>query len=1064
MQIRHINTHVNKMKLALLLLLAMPSFDSLCTQIRNLELDIYPISNEWELINTNTGIKRYSGEKPDGAKSPIIIDGQAYWLAGNGYTNGGSDARNDVISMNLATGDVSVVATLGKNHLKNNAVVEFQGKLLSITGSDNFITHNQNNVLAFDPITHEWRQHKAAPLARENAMAEYYDGKVFVFGGLGFDTYNRGIIKLGEDLEFYTEVNETATWRKEIQVYDISLKQWSVLESAPEAKVFRATALIQDKVYLSAEQDWVTASDKLDVYNVSSDTWSLLTLPDSLVNKKLVSVGPLLITYGQTDWAVSPNSHWKSFIYDTRIGKWYDGVPLPNPSESIEIFDFASDGNTLYYFEYASDAWDNTDKRTYSLNFDIYVEAKEAYVPFEQQEITEFQLQNGDKVQINSAGSVVNLTMTDEDDYDLIWKGSGTDTQKEALKRLTNSIYSQFRDSYEFMFLVFHETTPAPHPAPYGYHTPIQNKIDGIGWPKFNFTEHYGSASKLESVVVLGSKDDIIYGPSLHELGHRWGNYLEGSLHSLRQLGWTRCMSTVVLDHHWGLLSNGGQLGGWHEEDLAQGDNNDKTYLLNDGIEGTVGFRGIGPGNNSIGYSNLELYLMGLIPYNEVGELREPASPPFEHTTNPIFTIDGFHSIDMETVIQENGVRTPSVGDSKKSYNTLFVVVSKSPITQSDWNNYDLQVRNFTKPGHDDYLRLNNFWEATDGKASLYVPNAHEQILNDEETPQGLHTFGDYDGDGKADVGVRRPKTHTWYIKNSSDSEIQRINFGKHENDIPVSGDFDGDKIADIAVRRPSNQMWYIKNSSDGNIQRINFGKKIEDIPVPADYDGDGITDVAVRRPSNHMWYILNSSDGEIQRINFGKQAEDVPVPADYDGDGKADIAVRRPSNQIWYILNSSDGEIQRINFGKQADDIPIPADYDGDRKADIAVRRPSNQMWYILNSSNGEIQRINFGKRVDDIPIPADYDGDGKADLAVRRPSSHYQYILNSSDSQIQRIQFGRSANDIPLAAPITTRMNWASDSNALLPRPQKENTVIDLLTDHEFNVSVEVQKSNNF
>jgi len=92
--------------------------------------------------------------------------------------------------------------------------------------------------------------------------------------------------------------------------------------------------------------------------------------------------------------------------------------------------------------------------------------------------------------------------------------------------------------------------------------------------------------------------------------------------------------------------------------------------------------------------------------------------------------------------------------------------------------------------------------------------------------------------------------------------------------------------------------MWYILNSSDGEIQRINFGKQSEDIPVPADYDGDGKADVAVRRASNQMWYILNSSDGEIQRFNFGKQAEDIPVPADYDGDGKADVAVRRPSNQ----------------------------------------------------------------------------------------------------------------------------------------------------------------------
>lgn len=200
----------------------------------------------------------------------------------------------------------------------------------------------------------------------------------------------------------------------------------------------------------------------------------------------------------------------------------------------------------------------------------------------------------------------------------------------------------------------------------------------------------------------------------------------------------------------------------------------------------------------------------------------------------------------------------------------------------------------------------------------------------------------DYDGDGLADIAVRRASSQIQYIANSSNGEIQRVSFGIQPSDIPVSGDFDGDGITDIAVRRPSTRYWYIKNSSgvdhisgfaDG-ISRVRFGMQSQDIPVPADYDGDGKTDIAVRRPSNQMWYIKNSSgvdtltgfsDG-ISRLNFGKQSEDIPVPADYDGDGKADIAVRRPSNQMWYIFNSSDAEIQRFNFGKQANDIPLAA------------------------------------------------------------------------------------------------------------------------------------------
>lgn len=353
----------------------------------------------------------------------------------------------------------------------------------------------------------------------------------------------------------------------------------------------------------------------------------------------------------------------------------------------------------------------------------------------------------------------------------------------------------------------------------------------------------------------------------------------------------------------------------------------------------------------------------------------------------------------------------------------------------------------------------------------------------------------DYDGDGIADIAVRRPGTQYWYINNSgnnnfnSDREdgIQRHNFGKQDSDIPVVGDYDGDGITDIAVRRPSTFTWYVKNSSGDNtnseradgIQRQIFGRNASDIPVPADYDGDGRTDFAVRRTSNYTWYVLNSSgsnfnseneDG-IQRIVFGKNESDVPVSGDFNGDGYDDFAIWRESNATFYVKNSDgsnfnsereDG-IQRIELG-QSGDIPVTADYDGDGITDVAVRTPDTFTWNIIQSSDGQLITDVFGLNSEDIPVPADYDGDGKADLAVRRASTQYFYIKNSSggnynsdrEDGIQRHIFGKQSEDIPTNAPITEVI---AKLNAYLGNDSNSTPVANAGEDQTVSVGATVQ-----
>ena len=82
--------------------------------------------------------------------------------------------------------------------------------------------------------------------------------------------------------------------------------------------------------------------------------------------------------------------------------------------------------------------------------------------------------------------------------------------------------------------------------------------------------------------------------------------------------------------------------------------------------------------------------------------------------------------------------------------------------------------------------------------------------------------------------------------------------------------DFDGDGRADIGVFRQGN--WYLLNSSAG-FATVQFGISTDKI-VPADYDGDGKTDVGVYRGG--IWYLQQSVAG-FSSAQFGSEG-DIPI------------------------------------------------------------------------------------------------------------------------------------------------------------------------------------------
>lgn len=153
--------------------------------------------------------------------------------------------------------------------------------------------------------------------------------------------------------------------------------------------------------------------------------------------------------------------------------------------------------------------------------------------------------------------------------------------------------------------------------------------------------------------------------------------------------------------------------------------------------------------------------------------------------------------------------------------------------------------------------------------------------------------LGDWDGDGRANPGVRRPDGGEFLLR--SPQGLTSLRFGL-PSDRGIAGDWDGDGVWEVGVHRAGTAEFHLR-AHDGAVTTFVLGDP-DDVPLTGDWNGDGRTDVAVYDTATAVFTLrYQDADGLVWKaeVPFGEPG-DLPVAGDWDGNGRTDVGVWHPS------------------------------------------------------------------------------------------------------------------------------------------------------------------------
>ncbi len=292
----------------------------------------------------------------------------------------------------------------------------------------------------------------------------------------------------------------------------------------------------------------------------------------------------------------------------------------------------------------------------------------------------------------------------------------GIFSSDDSVKVFSDIIYQRFKDDFDFIFIVSNNAT-RPSIQPYGVNFGVSNSVKGTGKPIYK-NGRGSTSAKLKSYMLLTYKDAISNGPTLHEICHNWSNYIPKGIFKTIDGNQASLPEIDALDGHWGVASTNGQLGGFDLSTLQTLTDAPNHYHAQSGTRSSFGL--VANGGNSLAYSPIELYMMGLAAKSEVPDITVFSGLTVDG--NDFFNKGNFFAtskktLSLDQIITQSGIgeRIPDYQSSQKEFRAIVAVLSPTALTTTEWTSYEKSITDFFKKSNDE-TSLFNFYEATKGR------------------------------------------------------------------------------------------------------------------------------------------------------------------------------------------------------------------------------------------------------------------------------------------------------------------------------------------------------------